>query len=210
MRTDGYLSDYCDGYLFKNHSLFRTKPNALQLILYFDELEICNPLGSHSGVHKLGMIITFLNYYVIHHGVNNYRHVLLYVGKFATGVTLYSPVYSTCGLCHIIYNDEIWICSSSQTIHTRCEQACTCKTSQFSYTHVLSFCMQAGIVVQVDGKDTRVYGTVLVLLADTLAAHQLGGFKVGVGFSLRKCRQCMVTFDDMQTMVSTYIIIFRS
>ena len=61
-----------------------------------------------------------------------------------------------------------------------------------------------------DGKNTRVYGTVLVLLADTLAAHQLGGFKVGVGFSLRKCRQCMVTFDDMQTMVSTYIIIFRS
>ena len=65
-------------------------------------------------------------------------------------------------------------------------------------------------MVHVDGKDTRVYGTVLVLLADTLAAHQLGGFKVGVGFSLRKCRQCMVTFDDMQTMVSTYIIIFRS
>lgn len=54
-RSDGYLSDYCDGYLFKNHQLFRAKPNALQLILYFDELEVCNPLGSRSGVHKLGM-----------------------------------------------------------------------------------------------------------------------------------------------------------
>lgn len=60
---------------------------------------------------------------------------------------------------------------------------------------------QTGIVVQVDGKETRIYGTVLFLLADTLAAHQLGGFKVGVGFSLRKCRQCMVTFNDMQTKV---------
>ena len=28
-------------------------------------------------------------------------------------------------------------------------------------------------------------GTVLLTLADTLAAHQLGGFKVGVGFALR-------------------------
>ena len=27
------------------------------LILYFDELEVCNPLGSHSGVHKLGKSI---------------------------------------------------------------------------------------------------------------------------------------------------------
>ena len=44
-------------------------------------------------------------------------------------------------------------------------------------------------------------GTVLAVLADTLAAHQLGGFKVGVGFSLRKCRQCMVTADEMQIQV---------
>ena len=48
---------------------------------------------------------------------------------------------------------------------------------------------------------TCVRGTVLAVLADTLAAHQLGGFKVGVGFSLRKCRQCMVTADEMQTQV---------
>ena len=32
-----------------------------------------------------------------------------------------------------------------------------------------------------------VNGTVLVLHADTMAAHQLGCFKVGVGFSLQKC-----------------------
>lgn len=53
-RSDGYISDYCDGYLFQNHQLFGVKPNALQLILYFDELEVCNPLGSHCGIHKLG------------------------------------------------------------------------------------------------------------------------------------------------------------
>ena len=55
--------------------------------------------------------------------------------------------------------------------------------------------------MEVDGLNQIVRGTVLVLLADTLAAHQLGGFKIGVGFSLRKCRQCMATGSDMQTQV---------
>ena len=45
------------------------------------------------------------------------------------------------------------------------------------------------------------HGTVLLALADTLAAHELGGFKVGVGFSLRKCRECMATGSDIQTKV---------
>lgn len=62
-------------------------------------------------------------------------------------------------------------------------------------------CLQTGFPLEVDGKVLSVRGTVLALLADTLAAHQLGGFKVGVGFSLRKCRQCMATSDNMQTQV---------
>ena len=52
--------------------------------------------------------------------------------------------------------------------------------------------------MEVNWEVSCVRGTVLVLLADTLTAHQLGGLKIGVGFSLRKCRQCMVTSDDMQ------------
>lgn len=44
-------------------------------------------------------------------------------------------------------------------------------------------------------------GTVLLTLADTVAAHQLGGFKVGVGFALRKCRECMATQSDLESKV---------
>jgi len=55
--------------------------------------------------------------------------------------------------------------------------------------------------MEVDRRVHSIRGTVLVTLADTLAAHQLGGFKVGVGFALRKCRHCMATFDDMQSKV---------
>lgn len=60
------------------------------------------------------------------------------------------------------------------------------------------------MIVEVDGHMTRVHGAVILMLADTLAAHQIGGFKIGVGFALRKCRSCMATWDDMQTKV--YII----
>ena len=49
----------------------------------------------------------------------------------------------------------------------------------------------------------RFYGTLLVMLADTLAAHDLAGFKSGVGRALRKCRQCMATGDDIQSKVLT-------
>ena len=40
-----------------------------------------------------------------------------------------------------------------------------------------------------------------MMLADTLAAHAIGGFKVGVGFALRKCRMCMATKDSMSEKV---------
>lgn len=55
--------------------------------------------------------------------------------------------------------------------------------------------------MEIDGIPTTFYGTVIVFLADTLAAHQLGGFKSGVGFSLRICRDCMATRDMIQHKV---------
>lgn len=49
------LMDYCDGELFKQNPLFQEDPCALQIQLYYDELEVCNPLGSYAKKHKLGM-----------------------------------------------------------------------------------------------------------------------------------------------------------
>ena len=48
------LGDFCDGILFKDHDLFKEDPTALQIQLYYDELEVCNPLGSKTRKHKLG------------------------------------------------------------------------------------------------------------------------------------------------------------
>lgn len=58
VRDDGLLSDFCDGELYKTHPLFSQDPHALQLILYFDEFEVCNPLGSRANKHKIGMFFS--------------------------------------------------------------------------------------------------------------------------------------------------------
>ena len=48
------MADFCDGELHQNHQLYKYDENALQLILYFDEVEPFNVLGSAHGKYKLG------------------------------------------------------------------------------------------------------------------------------------------------------------
>lgn len=55
-RSDGLLEDFCDAELVKSHPVL-SKPQSLQIIAYFDELEVCNPLGTHTKKHKLGIIL---------------------------------------------------------------------------------------------------------------------------------------------------------
>ena len=51
--SSGKIHDYCDGVQFKTHLLFATWPNALQIILYYDDLEVCNALETKAKIHKL-------------------------------------------------------------------------------------------------------------------------------------------------------------
>ena len=57
-RHDNLLADYCDGATLQNHPLFSVDETALQINLYYDEVEIVNPLGSKTGKHKLGTVFT--------------------------------------------------------------------------------------------------------------------------------------------------------
>lgn len=59
--------------------------------------------------------------------------------------------------------------------------------------------------MSIHGEKCVIRGGVLFVLADTLAAHAIGGFKVGVGFSLRKCRMCLATQDQMSTKVVVHV-----
>lgn len=53
--VDDILASFVDADHFKHHSLFQMHRHALRIQLYYDELEIVNPLGSKTGIHKLGV-----------------------------------------------------------------------------------------------------------------------------------------------------------
>jgi hypothetical protein len=51
---DGIKRDFCDGDFFNHHPIFTTSSNVLQFVLYYDDIEVANALGSRAGNHKLG------------------------------------------------------------------------------------------------------------------------------------------------------------
>ena len=51
----GVYYDIHDGKIYKDDDYFDNHENTMSLILYHDELEVANPLGSRAGVHKLDM-----------------------------------------------------------------------------------------------------------------------------------------------------------
>jgi hypothetical protein len=55
-RSDRLMADVCDTPGVKDHPLFGNDQKALQVILYYDDVEICNPLGSNTKKHKLGRV----------------------------------------------------------------------------------------------------------------------------------------------------------
>lgn len=57
VHRNSILEDICDGELFQNHQLFSKNPLALQITMFYDELELCNPLGTHVKWHKLAVFL---------------------------------------------------------------------------------------------------------------------------------------------------------
>ena len=56
------MRDICDGEYVRNHPVFQQDNCALQLILNTDDLELTNPLGKNTKVHKVSMFyVTFAN-----------------------------------------------------------------------------------------------------------------------------------------------------
>jgi len=47
------LESFCDGKIHATDSFFADNPDALQIHLYLDELELCNPIGAKRGKHKI-------------------------------------------------------------------------------------------------------------------------------------------------------------
>ena len=52
-RRDGKLGDFADGSVFENHDIFANDVQALQIILYYDDCDLCNSAGSRVTKHKI-------------------------------------------------------------------------------------------------------------------------------------------------------------
>ena len=52
---NGFLSGYKDGQQYTEHGMFNGHPNTIRITLYYDDVEVANPLGSKRVIHKLGM-----------------------------------------------------------------------------------------------------------------------------------------------------------
>ena len=150
---------------YKSHPLFSVNPYALQIIGYYDDLEVVNPLGSYVKKHKLGWLFFFLG---------NVR-----------------PQYRS-----TLKNIQLLAVGRSEDIH---HYGVNAFLSPFVEDLKTLYC--DGIAVSVGGEYQTFRGALLAFLADTLAAHQVGGFKGSMSFALRLCRTCMSTSEQLQEFV---------
>ena len=74
-----------------NHiNLFSVHENSLQLFLYYDDVEFCNPLGSKKQIHKLGECMCSVVHVIMHHFllyIYNYIYILFFL---ITGIFYYT------------------------------------------------------------------------------------------------------------------------
>ena len=163
VRTDGIMMDFCDGQLFQSNPLFNADPSALQIIAYFDELELCNPLGAYVKTHKLGVVTFSLGN--LH---PRYRSTLRTITLVALATV---PVIEKYGIDEILR----------------------------PFVNDLNTLSTTGINVDVGGVCYTFKGGLLIFLGDTLASHEVGGFKRSVSRAFRICRTCMATTATAST-----------
>ena len=75
---DGKFKFMQDGAVLSNHPLFTTDPHTLELILYSDEIEICNAVGTRVKKHKLLMF-----YYLLSNLPKKYRSTVDAINYYA-------------------------------------------------------------------------------------------------------------------------------
>ncbi|XP_058851954.1 uncharacterized protein LOC131699402 isoform X2 [Acipenser ruthenus] len=151
------LSNMCDGHIFRSHPLFVEHQTGLQILLYYDEAEVDNPIGNKAGKHKLGMF------------------------------------YYTLGNINVRYRSKLEAIRLLAIIKSQDKK-------KYGIDRVLKE-IQANLTELSNGVEMHgrvVHGAAISFSGDTLAAHEVGGFKEGVGFAFQKCRHCECTFDRMQ------------
>ena len=110
------MSDYCDGKIYKTHPLFSTDPVALQLILYYDELELCNPLGSRRKKHKIGTCTyLYMSACLLNNTCHTCRSITLSSWEHKPTFSIKDPQHTAPSLGQILISGGIWDWSNSWT-----------------------------------------------------------------------------------------------
>lgn len=160
--NDAYTRDLCDGSYIKNHKLTKAGHRWLQFILYYDDLEMQNPLKSNQ-VHKLSMF-----YFTLANIPPQHRSGLQNI--FVAAVARSKDVKKF-GLTALL-GDFI------KTLNK----------------------LQAGMVLNINGRDEVIRGDLVAVLADTPAAALLSGMKESSGWAYSFCRMCRTTNDQAKTL----------
>ena len=100
------MEDYCDGEAFKSHPLFSLHASALQILFYFDEVEVCNPIGTKAKIHKLGTYLYFTHvcFMLAVCVIYTFRSLLFNSWQLTTKVQIPTVIYTSgCTSYNIIY-----------------------------------------------------------------------------------------------------------
>ena len=156
----GTKRDMCDGSIFKSHPVFKEDKKAIQIVAYYDEIELCNPLGSKTKKHKMGCL--FFSIANIH------------------------PRYRLQLKCIFVAASYLVIRRHGMNLFLK------------PFIESITQLSEKGLSVRLNG-NTKVFKVgLLAFLADTLAAHSIGGFKESMSFAKRICRSCMATTEQIQ------------
>ena len=93
VREDGVLGDFCDGNFVRSHPIFLDSDNApfLEIIAYYDEIEVANPLGSKASNHKLGMNIVCQHTFHVYIYIQ-YMYIYIYIYIYYMYVYIYTCI----------------------------------------------------------------------------------------------------------------------
>ena len=154
------LGDICDGELYRSHPLFSVDKSALQIILYYDDFTVTNPLGTKTKKFKLGAFYMMLGNLPPKHRSQLYTIQLV-------------------ALCHSAHLKKYGFDSVLRPL-----------------IYDLNILETEGCTISKSGVQHRLFGSVLVVVADNLGAHGFGGFMESFS-CLRNCRFCFCTRDHM-------------
>ena len=106
-RNDDKLEDLCDGTAYKEHPLFSKDETALQIMLYYDDLEVANPIGSRSTKHKLGKQELCIHCMCLY-ACSTCRCFLFSTGQYFTSVSLVIEHYSATDSSEAKLHKTVW------------------------------------------------------------------------------------------------------